>query len=39
MRKSGRTLVVGELTCVYGLTVRRRPAEPPLFRVPPTAHG
>ena len=39
MRKSGRTLVVGELACVYGLTVRRRPAEPPPFRVPPTAHG
>jgi hypothetical protein len=38
MRQSGRTLVVGELTCVYGFTVRRRPAEPPPFRVPPTVH-
>ncbi len=36
---SGRTLVVGELACVYGLTVRRRPAKLPPFQVPLTAHG
>ncbi|MGH8565024.1 MAG: hypothetical protein ACREXU_10560 [Gammaproteobacteria bacterium] len=39
MRKSGRTLVGGELACVYGLTVCRRPAEPSPFRVPPTGRG
>ncbi len=39
MRKSGRTLVVGERACVYGLTVCLRPAEPPRFRVPPSAPG
>jgi hypothetical protein len=39
MGKSGWTLVVGELACVYGLTRRRRPAEPPPFRVSPTAQG
>ena len=29
MRKSGRTLVVGELARVYGLSIRRRPPPPP----------